>query len=239
MQSALFILETQVLTKRTKCALMHSFVFLSKIMESRLQKQKIYKILNGYGSKLLNLYIEKGPSELREKLGIQSDDVWKIVFHYLVREKEAVKHCVRMHSEYIHELFAEKGPNMIRKVFEITEEIFDDEWEYVMDYVGISRGALYEYVSENKEKFRDLIYNGRSSKIRETLCIDKEKYNRTWETILDMLLECVATDVYTYNMYEQGISMFTRFYNEGRKHRPIKRQLLADANVITDPHVEE
>jgi hypothetical protein len=203
-------------------------------MESRLQKDKIYRFLNKYGSKLVDLYIEKGPTELRDHLGIKSDDIWKIVFHYLVKEKEAVKYCVRKHADYIHELFAEKGPKMIRKIFQITEEIYDDEWGYVMDYIGISRGALYEYVNNNKDEFRDLIYKGKSAKIREILCIVNEKYSHTWETILDMLLECIATDVYTYNTYEQGLSMFIRFYNQGRKHRSIKKPLLTDAGVAEE-----
>lgn len=192
-------------------------------MHSRSQKNRIYKLLKNYNDKLVDNYINEGPSELRKKLKIESDDVWEIVFDYLVFEKDIVKICVKKNITYIHDIFAEKGPEFLRSSFQIESVKYEDVWEYIMDYIGISRGALYEYVANNLSDLKGLIYYGKSSKIRENLCIDKYKYNRVWEEVLDMLLESVSTDAYTYSMYEQGLRMFTRMYHSGRKHRSLKK----------------
>ncbi len=190
-------------------------------MDHPIRKDRIFKLLKRFDKKLINFYLDNGPYELRKKLDIKEDDLWKTVFDYLLYEKNIVKVCVKQNAEYIHEMFAEKGPEMIRKSFRLMENEYSDQWEYVMDYIGVSRGAIYEYVSNNMSDFRSLVYHGKSSKIREMLLLDRAKYDKVWEDILDMLLESVSTDAYTYSMFEHGIRMFSNLYNNGREHRSI------------------
>lgn len=191
-------------------------------MDSRVRKDRIFKLLKRFDKKLVDFYLDKGPYELRKKLDIKEDDLWKMVFDYLLYEKRIVRVCVKQNAEYIHEMFADKGPETIRKSFRLTEDEYDEEWEYIMDYIGISRGAIYEYASNNLSDFRSLIYHGKPSKIRGVLGIDKPKYDKVWEDILDLLLESVSTDAYTYSMFEQGIRMFSSLYNNGRVHRSLR-----------------
>ena len=87
-------------------------------------------------------------------------------------------------------------------------------------FIGLTQ-AIYEYVSSNINEFRSMIYSGKTARIRKALCLDREKYDDVWEKVLDMLLECVATDNFGHNTLEQGIRMFTQFYNRGRTHRSL------------------
>jgi hypothetical protein len=194
-------------------------------MDSRLKKKRIIKILERYQAKLINFYLVNGPSKLRTKLDIQDDDIWEIIFDYLVCEKDVIKLCVRNNPEYIHDVFSEQGPKELRENFAINDRKYDIEWEYVMDYIGVSRGALYDYVNNNIGEFRALIYKGKTGKIRELLCINKEKYDYVWENILDILLGAVSTQMFTYSMFEQGLHIFSNLYNQGRKHRSLKKSL--------------
>jgi hypothetical protein len=191
-------------------------------MNSRLKKHRIYTLLKRFDEKLLEYYLNEGPQELRRKLNVKSDGQWRFIMQYLVYEKDAVKLCVRKNTAYIHNFFAEHGPNVLRKVFDINHNNFDEAWEYVIDYLGVSRGALYEYITNNPAEFKKLVYNGESSKIRSILNIEKEKYNRVWNEILDILLESVTTEKFSFSYFEQGIRMFTSFYNKGRNHRSLK-----------------
>ncbi|MFC1655901.1 hypothetical protein ACFL3C_03465 [Patescibacteria group bacterium] len=192
------------------------------VMNSPARRERIFKLLKRFDKKLVKFYLDEGPYELRKKLDIKEDDLWKMVFDYLLYEKNIVKTCVKQNAEYIHEMFADKGPEMIRKSFRLMENEYEDQWEYVMDYIGISRGSVYEYVSNNVSDLRSLIYHGKATKIREMLLLNKAKYDKVWEDILDLLLESVSTDAYTYSMFEQGIRMFSNLYNNGREHRSIR-----------------
>lgn len=191
-------------------------------MKSRIKKQRIYKLLEKYQHKLVEAYIDEGPQELRKKLTIKSNENWMAVMQYLVYEKDVIKLCVRKNTAYIHNFFVEQGPEVLRKVFDIENPDFDEAWEYITDYLGISRGAIYEYVSNHANKFKKLIYEGKPTQIRRDLGLEKEKYDRVWNEILDILLESVSTEKYSYSVYEQGIRMFMDFYNKGRKQRSLK-----------------
>lgn len=190
-------------------------------MKSRHERTKLYVILEKYEDKLINRYLEYGPDELRKKLNVESDGLWEVIFDYLVFEKEVVKHCVRNSSAYIHNLFVEKGPVLMRKAFSLENEKYDDIWEYVMDYIGVSRGALYEYVTENAAKYRDKISSGKCMSLRDELCVKKNKYERVWGEILDILLHAVSTEAFTHSAFEHGLGLFSKLYNQGRIQRSL------------------
>jgi len=192
-------------------------------MKSRHERSKLYAILDKYDEKLVNKYIEYGPDGLREKLGVDSDKLWEVIFDYLVFEKEVVKLCVRNNSAYVHNLFVEKGPSLMRKAFSLQSSKYDDVWEYIMDYIGVSRGALYEYVTENAAKYRDKISRGECKSLRDELCIKNNKYERVWGEILDVLLNAVSTKAFTHSAFEHGIGLFSKLYNQGRVQRSLKR----------------
>lgn len=193
------------------------------LMDSRLLKFRLFALMDKFEDKLIHFYMLKGPSALRDKLGLNNDDkLWKVVFDYLVFEKEAVKFCTRKFPDYTYSLFCEKGPEFVRKGFLIEDKEYDDAWEYVLDYVGISKGALYEFVNNNKNYFKELIYNGRASQIREELGLTRKKYDKAWEEILDILLECVSFDNMNISMFEHGLKLFSNLYNVGRTHRSLK-----------------
>ncbi len=191
-------------------------------MRSRHKQNKLYSMLHRYDNKLVSNYLEHGPDGVRNMLGITSDRLWEVVFDYLVFEKEVVKHCARNNSPYIHALFAEHGPCAIRSAFQLTGEKYEDVWEYVMDYIGISRGALYEYVTEKSSLYRKQIYSGECLSLRKDLLIEKDKYEHVWGEVLDLLLNAVSTHAFTHSAFEHGLNLFSTLYNRGRKQRSLR-----------------
>lgn len=191
-------------------------------MESRIQKNRIISLIEKFDKKILKFYLENGPRELKKKLDIGNEEVWQIVFDHLMFEKEAVKVCIKRNPDYIKEIFINKGPEFLRNSFNIMDSKYDDVWEYVMDFIGVSHGAIYEHVSKDSLRLKSLIRNGKAGKIRELLYLNKRKYNKVWEEILDLLLECISFDNFTYNQFEQGLRFFTNLYNNGRKHRGLR-----------------
>jgi len=202
------------------------------------KKDRIRKLINKYEKKFLEMFIEYGPVEMKEKLELSEQD-WNTVFNYLVFEKNAVKACVMENADFIHDIFKNNGPQFVRELFEIEDNKYDEIWEYIMDYIGVSRGAMFEFVTNNSIHFRELIENGNPSKIRELLLIDNEKYIRVWENILDILLQSVCTKQYTYSMYEQGLRMFTDMYNIGRNHRSLNKYNTLEDLKVTDEKEDE
>ncbi len=192
-------------------------------MDSRIQKNRIITLIEKYDNKLLNFYLDNGPYELKKKVDIGNEEVWKLIFDYLMYEKDAVKVCVKKNSNYIKDIFINKGPEFLREAFNIEDTKYDDIWEFVMDFIGISHGALFEYVNKESLKFKSLIRNGKAGKIRDSLYLNKKKYNKVWEEILDLLLECISFDNFTCNQFEQGIRFFTNMYNNGREHRSLRK----------------
>ena len=191
-------------------------------MNSRHKRNRLYSMLNKYDERLIYNYLEYGPDGLREKLGVESDYLWEVIFDYLVFEKEVVKYCARNSSAYIHDLFAEHGPLAIRRAFNLMDEKYEDVWEYLMDYIGVSRGAIYEYVTENALKYRDKIYNGQGMSLRAELCLQKTKYDYVWNEILDILLHAVSTNAFTHSAFEHGLGLFSKLYNQGRVQRSLR-----------------
>lgn len=180
-------------------------------------------MLEKYDKKLLKLYLNEGPASLKKRLEIKDNDLWKIVFDFLVFEKNAVKICTKKNANYIHSIFADKGPNHIKKAFYLDDSKYESVFEEVIDFIGIARGAIYEYVRNNSYYFQDLIRNGKAEQIRTELGLSKLKYNGVWEEVLDILLECVSFENFTYSMFEQGLRFFTNMYNTGRTHRSVKK----------------
>jgi hypothetical protein len=176
-----------------------------------------------YDKKLLKYYLDHGPEKLKEKLDVGDNDVWQIVFDYLVFEKNVVKVCIKKNINYIHSVFAEKGPAHMRKTFKLDDSKYDFVWEEVIDFIGIAHGALFEYVRNNSNKYKELIKEGKASSIRFELGLNKHKYNDVWEQVLDLLLECVSFENFNYSMFEHGLRFFTNMYNTGRTHRSVKK----------------
>jgi hypothetical protein len=112
------------------------------------------------------------------------------------------------------------GPVKLRKKLNIRN---DNVWEIMIDYIGISHGAMQNFVKNNVGDFKELIYQGKAGEIRTMLSLDKPKYNATWEEILDLLLEEISIENFTYNTYEHSLNMFSNIYNKGRTHRKLKQ----------------
>lgn len=179
-------------------------------------------MLEKYDKKLLKLYLNEGPANLKKRLEIRDAELWQIVFDYLVFEKNAVKVCTKKNTNYIHNIFAEKGPNHIKKALYLDDSKYESTFEEVLDFIGIARGAIYEYVRNNSHYFQDLIRNGKAEQIRTELGLSKLKYDGVWEEILDILLESVSFTNFTHSMFEQGLRFLTNMYNAGRTHRSVK-----------------
>jgi len=192
-------------------------------MSSPIRRNRIINMLEKYDKKLLQFYLNRGPAKLKKRLAIKDNDTWRIVFDYLVFEKNAVKVCTKKNANYIHSVFAEKGPNHIKKAFYLDHIKYESTFEEVMDFIGIAKGAIYEYVRNNSHHFKDLIRNGKTEGIRTELGLNKLKYDGVWEEILDILLESVSFDNFTHSMFEQGLRFFTNMYNTGRTHRSVKK----------------
>ena len=167
-------------------------------MFSRAKRNRIYNLLRAYDGKLTKIYLEEGPDTLKKKLNIESEDVWKLIFEYLIFEKNIVKQCVRRNPEYIHKIFAERGPDFLRHAFQIADERYDDIWEYVMDYIGISRGAIYEYITSRVVELKGDIYNGKIEGIRIKLGLQNIKYDRAWEEIFIQYVRARYAYVYFF-----------------------------------------
>lgn len=192
-------------------------------MHSRIRKNRIVNMLEKYDKKLLQYYLNNGPEKLKEKLEVGDNDVWQIIFNYLVFEKDAVRVCFKKNTNYMHSIFAEKGPKHMRRAFQLEGPKYDLIWEELLDFIGIARGALFEYVRNDSNRYQDLIRKGKAEQIRTELGLNKLKYNNVWEEILDLLLECVSFDNFTYSMFEHGLRFFTNMYNTGRIHRSVKK----------------
>ena len=180
-------------------------------------------MLEKYDKKLLKYYLDNGPEKLKETLDVGDNELWQIVIDYLIFEKKAVKICYKKNTNYIHSVFAEKGPKHMREAFKLEGSKYDQIWEEALDFIGIAHGALFEYVRNSSNHFKELIRNGKAEQIRKELGLSKLKYNDIWEEVLDLLLECVSFDNFTYNMFEHGLRFFTNMYNTGRTHRSVKK----------------
>lgn len=207
-------------------------------MNSPSYEQRIQQILKRYRKKLLKRYLEWGPDELRIRLDIEDDREWELIFDYLVFEEKAIHKVVKIQSDYIKEIFTEEGPEFVRSVLYLDPQKYDEIFEHVMEFIGISHGALFDYVRTHEDEFRKYIFNGQASTIREKLGLNSVKYNGVWEEILDLLLDCVNTHAYSYSTYQQGLKLFSQLYNTGRKHRSVKRYMNLGSRIVEE-EVEE
>ena len=180
-------------------------------------------MLEKYDKKLLKYFLDNGPNKLKKKLAVEDNELWRLVFNYLVFEKNAVRICFKKNTNYIHSVFAEKGPIHMRKAFKLNDPKYELIWEEVLDFIGIARGALFEYVRNDSNRYKDLIRNGKAEQIRTELGLNKLKYNGVWEDILDLLLESVSFENFSHSMFEQGLRFFSNMYNTGRTHRSVKK----------------
>lgn len=192
-------------------------------MDSRIRKNRVINMLEKYDKKLLNYYLNNGPERLKQAIDVGDNELWQIIFDFLVFEKNAVRICFKRNSNYIQSIFAEKGPKHMRAAFKLNDSKYDQVWEEFLDFIGIARGALFEYVRNESNHFKDKIKSGKAEEIRTELGLNKLKYSNVWEEVLDLLLECVSFENFNFNMYEHGLRFFTNMYNTGRKHRSVKK----------------
>jgi len=134
--------------------------------------------------------------------------------------RNKVYNLITQFEDKIVDFYVTHGPVELRKKLNISN---NDVWEIIIDYIGISHGAMQKFIKNNLMNFKEMIYHGKAGEIRSMFFLDKPKYNVVWEEILDFLLEEISIENFSYNTYEHSLNMFSNIYNQGRIHRKLKK----------------
>ena len=133
--------------------------------------------------------------------------------------KNRIYSLISRFGDKVVDFYIAYGPEKLREKLNIEN---DNVWEIIVDYIGIFHNAMKIFVKNNAVDFKELIYKGKASEIRTMLCLDKAKYNLIWEEILDILLEEISTENFSYNTCEHSLRMFSNVYNSSRNHCDLK-----------------
>lgn len=166
-------------------------------------------------------FVQLGPDELRKALDIEHNEDWGRFFDHLVLNRGVVKHCVRKYLKFFTDVVADKGPMALRRIFKIEDAQYDGVFEEIFDLVAVSKGALFQYVQENRFEFVMIIRQGHADNLRKGLCLDKKRYESVWFEILEYLMGTVCETYYDERAVETGLQVFTLLMNNLRGRGPL------------------
>ncbi|MBT4917140.1 hypothetical protein HN709_01655 [Candidatus Peregrinibacteria bacterium] len=180
----------------------------------------IERYAKGKEDDLIDRFVCDGPSEIMEELGL-SEEAWRVVFDYLVFEKNLLHKCVTRNGDFFVEEYVKYGISHIREILDIVNEKYDIAFESVFDFIVISNDALYLHVMEHRGRYTTALKARGADFVRKVLGVWRGKYSENWQKVLDLLLHAVCDAIFSETTYEHGLVAFSRIFNDVREHRPI------------------
>lgn len=207
---------------------------LSRTSYQKTQFQlRLDALLEKKADTLMVLFIQEGPEALRQRIGATLDKHWNYIFDYLVFSEEVVNKCVNQFLPFFKNVVVEKGPLALRNIFQIEEAKYDTVFEKLIDFVGISHGALLDYVYLRRSDLSQKIFSGEGKSIRFELGLSSPKYDATWFSILEILQQAVCKQVEDESALEQGIRFYDMMMNNLRTHRSLAKYKRTNAFLGT------
>lgn len=189
-------------------------------MNNQDQNLLIERYAKGKEDDLIDRFVGDGPTKIMEELDL-SEDSWKVIFDYLVFEKNLLFKCVTRNVDFFIDEYIKYGISHVREIFGAVDEKYDMVFEAVFDFIVISNDALYMHVMEHRDRYTTALKARGADFVRKVLGVWPEKYSENWQKVLDLLLHAVCDAIFSETTYEHGLVAFSRIFNNVREHRPI------------------
>ncbi|MDD3862005.1 MAG: hypothetical protein PHP74_03925 [Candidatus Gracilibacteria bacterium] len=193
-------------------------------MNIEAKKQLVELYAKGREDDLVEVYIVAGPNELRKTMGLNKSQ-WKVIMDYLVFEHDLLYKCVSSSIYFFVEMYAKYGMGYVREVLEIEDFKYDSVAEDLFKLIAVSNKGLYLHVLQNRNKYVIALKARGTDFLRRILGISDEKYNKSWEEVLNILLNAVCDAIFTNRTFDRGLENFAMIMNENREHRVINSRI--------------
>lgn len=163
-------------------------------------------------------YIKYGPEKLQEISEIP-DNLWEILFDYLVFEHDLFLKIVNQNLSFFEKFFVKNGALEIRGILKADDAKYGKAWDEVFDYLAIEKGLLCRYVLENRRKY-SISLKARGGKFtRILLGLYEDKYKENWKEILGVLENILDEGTESSRILEEGLKKFSLLFNQMREQR--------------------
>jgi len=190
--------------------------------ESRYFLDNLKDTLKTREESLMELFIQQGPEALKQQLGISNEQDWKLVFDRLVFSKDVIKKCVVNFMPFFKKMVIDHGPVVLRTILSIEENCYDKVYEQVFDLVGVSDGAIYDYVYAHGDYLSARVRNGDAAALRAELGINKSKYDQLWAELLGILHARVCETINLQSNLERELDAFSKIMSVAREQRSLR-----------------
>ena len=180
----------------------------------------VERYARGRENVLVGQYIEEGPLEIQEDLGL-SDEQWEVIFDYLVFEHNLIYKCIIQNSDFFVEEFVRGGAAQVREMLCIEDDKYDMVWNILFDFIAIANEGLYYHVLQHRDRYMVAFKSRGSDFVRKVLGVWNDKYEENWSQILDILLNAVCDSLFSEQTFDHGLRSFSMIMNKTREHRPI------------------
>ncbi len=175
----------------------------------------------GRESYLVESYLTDGPAVLREKLGVESEDQWRVIFDYLVFQHGLLFKAVSRNSEFFVDNYVKHGLAHVREMLVVEDEKYDLAFEVVFDFLAISKEGLRFHVLHFRERYTEVFYKHGAEFLRKVLYIWNEKYEESWAEVLELLLNGVCEGMFNERNMDNSLKAFSYLMNGKRVARKL------------------
>ncbi len=180
---------------------------------------------------LIKSYINDGPTELRENLGL-TEKQWSVLFEYLVFNHDLLRKCVKGNGEFFVDSYIKHGMDYVRDLLSISDKKYDQYALELFDYLAIENDGLYYHALQNREKYLVAFRARGGDFLRTKLLISNARYDDFWEKILNLFLHDYCDSLVSERMFEDSLSAFTQMMNALREHRPVEKSEILRKNQV-------
>mgnify|MGYP001558092679 FL=1 len=107
-------------------------------------------------------------------------------------EKKFIFIAVDRFQDFLVDVMTVYGPLRIRHMFQIEDRRYDDLFQSVMLYIGVSREALFLHISRNVPKLLEMFHVQGPEAVRFELHLVGSHYDDLWVKVLDILMDHFA-----------------------------------------------
>lgn len=190
----------------------------------------IERYVRGKESELVEAYILDGPMALKLAKGF-SEEEWRVVFDYLVINHGLLYKCVVQNVDFFMDEYVKHGMAHLREMFDVQDEKYDFVARQLFDFLAIASDGLSQHVLQHRDRYMIAMKARGAEFVRKVLGIWSDKYDESWEKVLNILLHAVCDAIFTETTYERGLETFCRMMNGMRDHRALIKHDLSKFKI--------
>lgn len=155
--------------------------------------------LDGNLEAAFEVFEHAGPDGLRQFLGIEDLETWRLVYPVLLHDREFLVQLCRKYQPYLSQLIEEQGIRLFREFLHIESPAHDGLMDAVFFALDPQGSRVLAYTRANARELWGIAQHRGADELKKELglsTLSSGQLDQVWQAVLDELLDSYMRDVF-------------------------------------------